>query len=383
MLNGGGHTVTLKSNALFTDFAGDVTSLKVVGKTGDASSLFGKAIGDASLLGVLVDVDGFATAALFDEVAEEATVEANAVVVKADVDALVKGDAVLHLCYLQGVEYYVNDAKKTEAEIAMGLAAINVNMAFGETVLVQVLGVDKYPVLGAPAANGSNVVIMAYDEEGTPYLKNAADFVVEDGIEAPDFDTNIPVAVNTDVIKIAISNAEALKADGYTEGSWARMQAALANAKAMLANADATQEMIDLTASALIIETANLATVPVELEKTEVDYTKLAEAMTAAKALKRDEYTESSWASLKVALAMAEIAVNATSQGSVNAARISLEGAIRSLVKAEPVVENETVTVTEPVAEESGCGSVIGGAAVALVAVAAIGACTVLKKKED
>ena len=57
--------------------------------------------------------------------------------------------------------------------------------------------------------------------------------------------------VNKEELNSLITKAEALKADSYTEETWASLQEVLANAKKVMANAEATQEEVDEAVAAL------------------------------------------------------------------------------------------------------------------------------------
>ncbi len=169
-----------------------------------------------------------------------------------------------------------------------------------------------------------------------------------------------------------IAKAEALKAEDYTAASWAAMQAVLAQAKATVGG---TQALIDNAKTALEVVIAGLVKETVEAPVA-VDYSKLTASIAKAEGLKAGEYSEGTWATLQAMLAVANAAKASDSQSAVDQAQVALDRAIAGLVAA-PVVEEPA-----PV-EEDGCGSAIGGAAVALVAVLALGAGVTFKKKED
>ena len=380
-LDGNGHTITLNKCALATEFEGSVKNLTVAGTTNGAQSLFGKAVGEVSVVGLKVTANAFEAALLFDAAAEGAKIKVTNVVASSEAPAISAVEATLANAYLQNVEYYALDAKKSsEAEVATGKAAYYVNAAFDEVVLVQVIGADKYPVIGAAAFDGANVVVQNNDGK----LVNKKNFELNDGIDMPTLDQGIPDTRVTEGLENAIARAEALKAEDYEDASWALLTLVLTEAKSVLENEDATQRMIDLASSSVTIQIASLKAKPVETPAPVVDFAKLDEAIAAAKAITdKDTYTDTSWAKLKVALAMAEVAKSATAQSAVDSAVDALNTAIKGLAKAPATEAPTEAPATEPVPEEEGCGSVIGGAAVVVAAVAAIGMGVSFKKRED
>ena len=380
---GGGYTVTLSNCGMFSAFAGSVSDLTIEGTTGGAKSLLGKATGDADVSRVIVKVDALTNAVLFDAAEDEAVITVEDVVASGAAPALVAADADIYNAYLENVEYFDGNAnKRSAAEIAAGLAAYNVNNAFGEIVLVQKLGKDSYPVIGNIAADRSNVVV--WDSENSKF-KNDATYVYDDpnGIEINKPAGEIVVPVTKDYLAEAIKLAKELKADDYEEITWELFQTALAQAEEIYNDANATQATVDLISSTLPIRMAGLKQKVVESAPEAVDFTGLDKAISDAQAYTKDKYTEASWANFKAAMAMAEVAKTATTQGAVNSAKVALESAMKGLVveKAEPAVEDEN-QATEPAVEE-GCGSVIGGSAVAIAAVLTLGACVSFKKKEN
>ena len=84
-----------------------------------------------------------------------------------------------------------------------------------------------------------------------------------------------------------------------------------------------------------------------EPEPSEPDYSALNAAIDAAKKLVESDYTADSWSKLETALAVAEQALSATDQTTVDAAAKALNDAIDALVEAtEPEPEPTTYTVT-------------------------------------
>ena len=115
----------------------------------------------------------------------------------------------------------------------------------------------------------------------------------------------------------------------------------------------------------------------------EVDYTDLDKAIADAEALTAGDYTDATWAELQAALAVAKIAKESDKQADVDAAVAKLKAAIDALEKIPAQQEPET-DASEPSdeGEDRGCGSLIGGAAVALTAMIALAGIS-FKKKED
>ena len=306
---------------------------------------------------------------------------------------------------------------------------------------VQRIGLDATPVIGEPNADGSNVVI--YDEENDTY-KNVyalgqyvdgmfADHVVPTAPLAPNYETlnyaidmaegldeddytaeswaalaaaleaamdartarsqaeidaaladlvfalatlRVPtpaVAPETSAdvagLQASIAAAEALKAEDYTAESWADLQAVLASAKKILTGA--SQTVVDNAKASLDAMVAGLVKKTVEAPAA-VDYSALNAAIASAKELKEADYTAESWAKVKSALEAANDATTAATQEAVNEAKYALNYAVAGLVVAPAATE-----------EAGGCGSTISGAAVALVAVLALGAGVSFKTKED
>ncbi len=139
-------------------------------------------------------------------------------------------------------------------------------------------------------------------------------------------------------------------------------------------------------------------------------YTDLKAAISDAEELKASDYTEASWSILQIALSSAKSALTYNDQAMIDDACKTLTDAITALVKADgtpstpstpntpenpennespenPENTEASTTTKDPDAneptEEKGCGSVLGGAAVVLLAVMAVGTGISFKKKED
>lgn len=380
ILNGNGYTVTVEKNSLFDNFSGTVSDITVAGDADGAAAVFGTASGDAEISNIIVTVKSFTAEVLFAGAAKDTKVVATNVLAAGEAKALAANGVTLKNAYLTGVEYYsVAGVKKTDGEIAKGLAAYNINKAFGENLLVQVIGKDTYPVMGAPAADGSNVVKLTDDGK----LENPVKFFITDG-EEPKFEEVPEIKPVTEMLENAIGRAEALKEADYEAASWTAFKAILASAKATLANANATQDALDNATSAVNIAIASLKAKVEAVVKVETDYSKLDAAIAAAKALKEADYTVESWTVLKMMLEAAEAAKTSDQQVMVNSAVAALENATLRL-KTVKVEEKPEANKPEAPAttDETGCGSVVTGSAIAIAAVLALGAGVAFKKKED
>ena len=142
-----------------------------------------------------------------------------------------------------------------------------------------------------------------------------------------------PDPADTSALEAAIAAAKALKAEDYTEESFAAMEAALTNAEAVLANAEATQEQVDAAVKALTDAIAALE------EYIPVDISDLEAAIAAAKALNAADYTEETFSNLESALTAAEaVLANAeATQEQVDAAVKALTDAMVALEEHVPV----------------------------------------------
>lgn len=249
------------------------------------------------------------------------------------------------------------------------------------------------------------------------YLTGGAAGSKGTGAAAGDIDTKISalkfqMAHNDMKLAFVIETAEKLSDIDYSAASWTPFKNALTAAKNAIANLDAPQATIDSAETALADAMAGLV-------RKDPSLTDLNAKLTEAKSKKRGDYNSNTYAALEAAIEAAEkdMARDDVLQSEINAHVKAIDDAIKALKKrgqvatlpsggledimggnlydtgeaTEEPTETETetnaptstVAPTEPAEEEGGCGSVIGGAAVALVAVAAIGAGLVLKKKED
>ncbi len=131
--------------------------------------------------------------------------------------------------------------------------------------------------------------------------------------------------LRTDSLAELVKAAEALKEEDYMPETWAELEKALEEAKAVLADAAATQGEVDAAAAALKAAMQALGL--------KADKTQLAEAISEAEALKKDEYTDASWSAVEKALAEAKkvLADGDATQVEVDAATAALNAAVKAL----------------------------------------------------
>ncbi len=400
--------------------------------------IYGTVKGTETAVGVI----GSAATLGLEAIYFEGTVDAETINGIAILDGMDEADYDVENCFAYAVDANGDVAEGADlVAIASGAAAYEINLVFYDLIFTQTIGVDAKPTMIGVADTefGSNIV--SYDSQTGKYYNNGSEydsenvpeFIAPSAPAAPVIDTlnsviataqaldltrytaesqlgfataleaalaarqalnqkdidkaeaalltaisalRVPVPTFTQAagdataLNASIAAAEALKAEDYTAESWAAMQAVLANAKATV---NGTQLLIDHAKVSLDAMVAALVKKVAEAPAA-VDYSKLNAAVTAAEALVAADYTEGSWATLQAMLAVAKSASAASSQETVDQAQTALDRAVAGLVAAP---------APEAPVEESGCGSVIGGAAVALVAVVALGAGVTFKKKED
>ena len=136
--------------------------------------------------------------------------------------------------------------------------------------------------------------------------------------------------VDTAALEQAISDAKAVNKDQYTADSVAGLEKALADAEAVLADPLATQDKVDAAAKALRDAAEALVL---------LDTAALEQAISDAKAVNKDKYTDESVAALEKALADAEamLAASQKTQEQVDAAAKTLRDAINGLKVIETV----------------------------------------------
>ncbi|MBQ1887755.1 MAG: leucine-rich repeat protein [Firmicutes bacterium] len=134
----------------------------------------------------------------------------------------------------------------------------------------------------------------------------------------------------------AVSAAEALKEEDYSEESFARLKEALDAAKALPEDAD--QEAVDAAAKAVSDAAVALEKLP---ETPEVDKKELDKAVEEAEALKEEDYTEESFARLKEALDAAKALPEDADQEAVAAAARAVDEAVKALEADSPAAQNK------------------------------------------
>ena len=145
-----------------------------------------------------------------------------------------------------------------------------------------------------------------------------------------------PVKPDTTELQAAIDDAEALKADDYTAESWAKVEAALADAKEALSSD--SQDAVDSAAEALSAAVAALEKVTEPGPGDEVATDDLQAAVDAAASKDESAYTAESWAAYEQALAAAQAVLDdpEATQDEVDSALAALQAAEKALVASEP-----------------------------------------------
>ena len=189
------------------------------------------------------------------------------------------------------------------------IASITVTNALGET-----MEVTTYEVEGN---TGTEAGIYTMTITGTGNFTGSITVTFE-----------IAEAIDTSELEELIAEAEALTESDYTAESWADLAEALTAAEAAL-EALESQTAVDTAADALEEAIAALE------EAAVIDTAGLEALIAEAEALTEDDYTATSWADMKDALADAQEALQALeSQEAVNEAAEALEAAIAALEKA-------------------------------------------------
>lgn len=165
-------------------------------------------------------------------------------------------------------------------------------------------------------------------------------------------------AVNTDALEAAIQTAESLKdnEDDYTADTWNALATELNEAIDVRDNSEATQDDVNTAVKDLHAAIQGLDLVTEETPEATVNKDALISAIETAEALKEDDYTAGTWATLQTELDSA-IALNGNSeakQEEVNQAVKDLHAAIQGLELAE----TDTETPSEDV-DKSGLGTAI------------------------
>ena len=161
---------------------------------------------------------------------------------------------------------------------------------------------------------------------------NAAAEALRDAIRALE-ELPPPPDIDYSALQKQISIAEGLKPANYTADSFAKVTAALTNARNALSSKD--QTVVDNAAQSL--KNAIAALVKVEDNK-DPDYYNLNRQIAIASALIEGNYTSESWARMQTALKNAKDALSSKEQSVVDAAATALAQAIANLVEyVQPV----------------------------------------------
>ena len=141
---------------------------------------------------------------------------------------------------------------------------------------------------------------------------------------------NTPAEVDYSRLIAKISAALSLNQEDYTETSWANLYAVVMQAAYALESKD--QAVVDAAAQSIDDAIAALVFKPTNSDP-DINYTALLAAIETAKGLREENYTTESWAVLENALSIANTALTATLQETVDAATRSLNDAIEALVE--------------------------------------------------
>ncbi len=188
-------------------------------------------------------------------------------------------------------------------------------------------------------------------------------------------------------LSVAINNAKAKLLDGieYTNASIKTLNKAIESAEAICAQGERARS----TAITKAIADLDKAISKLREMPAPIDYSDLEDLIEEVNELNEEDYTAKTWKALKEVLATAKTSLSASKQNQVDTAVTNLSNAVASLELKNPKTEapeteapETAAPETEPVEGEGGCGSVIGGVAVALTAVIALAGVS-LKKKEN
>ena len=214
---------------------------------------------------------------------------------------------------------------------------------------------------------------------------------------------------NTASLEAAINIAQGLVDIDYSKESWKVFSSAFEVAKKVVNSVTATQETVDLVEKNLTEAINGLEQIPADIEA-------LNDAIAEGVGYYKDDWDDYSFLNLAKAIEEAVKIINKDNvlQSEVNTSIDAIKTAISNLEERGELITLETVvdlTVgglydtnpagtqgatdvegnsesqgegeTDPTDNDGGCGSIIGGAAVVLVAAAAIGIGVTFKKKED
>lgn len=163
----------------------------------------------------------------------------------------------------------------------------------------------------------------------------------ENGMEeaAAKLQNSMNMLINVKALKAAIKEAEAVKDDGYTSGSYEALKAAIELGKKIVKEAETKQQVSDAITS---IEQAEKNLVK------KGDISKLKEAVAKAEKYEEDVYTSESWSVFTSALKDAKqlITEDDSTQKEIDAALETLETAMKNLVKNKIVLIDKDTGIT-------------------------------------
>ena len=148
-----------------------------------------------------------------------------------------------------------------------------------------------------------------------------------------------PSQININELQILIKEAESKVKEEYTAASWERLNVALEEAYAAVTSN--SQDIVNNAATKLRAAIDSL-------ESLTYDYSALKAQIKKAEALKKEEYTSTSWADLEAALKVAKEKLTSKDQDAIDDATEKLAEAIATLVK----INNSDITkLLEVIAE--------------------------------
>ena len=216
----------------------------------------------------------------------------------------------------------INALVKKPVPPAVNYDALNAAIAEAEALNKDDYTADSWVNLevaltNAIAARNSN--LQSVVDAATDALKDAIAALVKKPVTP---------AVNYDALNQLIEAAQALNKDEYTADSWAALETALD--KAIAALTSTSQDEVDAAARQLQLAINGLVK---KQPAASVNYDELNKLIEEALALKKEDYTEDSWATLQNALNNAILAKTSDDQAVVDAAAKALKEAIAGLVK--------------------------------------------------
>ena len=234
---------------------------------------------------------------------------------------------------LESRDQDVIDAAAVELGAAIeGLVKKNVDMTGLKAVIAEAESLNESDYTPESWANMQAVLAVAknymdpnrgqeFIDQLTSELRIAIDSLVR---------VNTPAEVDYSRLIAKISAALSLNQEDYTETSWANLYAVVMQAAYALESKD--QAVVDAAAQSIDDAIAALVFKPTNSDP-DINYTALLAAIETAKGLREENYTTESWAVLENALSIANTALTATLQETVDAATRSLNDAIEALVE--------------------------------------------------